>query len=76
MEVPVVDHECSLLPFLKELAARLEKVEHENAQLKKQVYGRRRERSQLPRPLCAEPATPEQVQETRRARAEARLEAP
>jgi len=35
MEVPVVDHECSLLPFLKELAARLDKVEHENAQLKK-----------------------------------------
>ena len=75
MELPAPDHECSLLPFLKELAARIEKVEHENAQLRKQVYGRRSERSKLPRPIAAEPATPEEIQETRRARAKARLEA-
>jgi len=83
MEVPVVGHECSLLPFLKELATRretvttrLETVEHENAQLKKQVYGRRSERKKLSRAVASEPATPEQIQETRRARAEAKLEAP
>ncbi|RYZ66751.1 MAG: IS66 family transposase, partial [Proteobacteria bacterium] len=39
-------------------------------------YGPRTERSKLPRVKVAEPATPEQIQETRRARAKAKTETP
>lgn len=76
MVPPPVDHECSLMGFVTELANRLAKVEQENAQLKKALYGPRSERSKLPRVETTEPRTPEQAQETRRARAEAKAETP
>jgi transposase len=74
--VPPIDHDCSLKPFLNELAARLEKLEQENAQLKKSLYGARSERQKLPRVKVGGPATPEQVQATRRSRAEAKAQTP
>jgi transposase len=74
--VPRVDHECSLLGFVTELADRLAKLEHENAQLKKSLFGARSERSKLPRVKTGEPPTPEQAKATRRARAEAKAETP
>ena len=74
--MPRVDHECSLLGFVTELADRLAKLEHENAQLKKSLFGARSERSKLPRVKLGEPPTPEQVKATRRARAEAKAETP
>jgi transposase len=76
MVMPPVDHECSLMGFVKHLADRLEKLEHENAQLKKSLYGRRSERSKLPPVKSGEPSTPEQTKETRRARADARAKTP
>jgi transposase len=76
MVVPRVDHECSLLGFVTELADRLAKLEHENAQLKKSLFGARSERSKLPRVKTSEPPTPEQAKETRRARAEAKAQTP
>ena len=45
MVVPPVDHDCSLLGFVTDLADRLAKLEHENAQLKKSVFGSRSERA-------------------------------
>ena len=76
MVVPSVDHECSLLGFVTELADRLAKLEHENAQLKKTLFGARSERSKLPRVKTGEPPTPEQAKATRRARAEAKAQTP
>lgn len=74
--MPRVDHECSLLGFVTELADRLAKLEHENAQLKKTLYGRRSERSKMPRVRTGEPPTPEEVQATRKERAEAKAQTP
>lgn len=74
--MPPVDHECSLMPFLTELADRLAKLEHENAQLKKAMYGKRSERAKLPRVKTTEPPTPEATKETRQARANVKAEAP
>src|SRR6478735_10073631 len=74
--MPPVDHECSLLGFVTELADRLAKLEHENAQLKKSLFGKRSERSKLPRVKTAEPPTAAQVAETRRTRAEAKTQTP
>lgn len=74
MVLPPVDHECSLTEFVTKLADRLEKMEHENAQLKKALFGKRSERGKLPRVKTAEPATPEQKKATRRARAEAKAQ--
>ncbi|WP_146647156.1 hypothetical protein [Labilithrix luteola] len=71
--MPPIDHECSLKQFVTELAERLEKLERENAQLKKSLYGARSERSKLPRVKTGEPVTPEETKATRRARAEAKL---
>ena len=76
MVLPPVDHECSLQKFVSDLAERLEKLEHENERLKKALYGKRSERSKLPRVQVAAPAPPEQIQETRRARAKAKAETP
>ncbi|MFM2153848.1 MAG: hypothetical protein RL199_2283 [Pseudomonadota bacterium] len=76
MVVPTVDHDCSLKDFVTELANRLAKLEHENAQLKKSLYGAKSERSKLPRVKTAEPPTPEQVKATRQARAEAKAQTP
>jgi len=76
MVLPDSDHECSLLPFLKQIAERLEKVEQENERLKKELYGRRSERSKMPRVKTGEPATPEQAKATRQARAEAKAQTP
>jgi hypothetical protein len=45
--VPPIDHDCSLKDFVTELADRLAKLEHENAQLKKSLFGTRSERSKL-----------------------------
>ncbi len=76
MVLPPVDHDCSLKDFVTELANRMAKLEHENAQLKKALYGRRSERSKMPRVKTGEPATPEQATATRRARAEAKAQTP
>ena len=69
MVLPPVDHDCILTPFLHELAERMTRLEQENAQLKKALYGARSERSKLPRIKTAEPPTPEQTQAKRRSRA-------
>jgi hypothetical protein len=74
--VPPIDHDCSLKEFVTELADRLAKLEQENAQLKKSLFGTRSERSKLPRVQVGEPATPEQTKATRRARAEAKAQTP
>ena len=76
MVLPPVDHDCSLRGFVTELADRLAKLEHENAQLRKSLYGKKSERSKLPRVQVSEPATPEEAQATRRARAEAKAQTP
>jgi transposase len=74
--LPPIDHDCVLKDFVTELANRLAKLEHENAQLKKAVLGSRSEKSKLPRVKTGEPATPEARTKTRRARAAARAEVP
>lgn len=74
--MPPVDHECSLQGFVTQLADRLAKLEHENAQLKKALYGKRSERGKMPRVKVETPATPEQKTATRRARAEAKAQTP
>jgi transposase len=74
--MPPVDHECSLLGFVTHLADRLAKLEHENAQLKKSLFGTRTERSKLPRVKTGEPPTAEQIQAKRRARADAKAQTP
>lgn len=83
MVLPPVDHECSLQKVVTDLADELTrlsdqvaKLAHENAQLKKSMYGARTERSKLPRVKTAEAKTPEQVQEMRRARAKSKAETP
>ena len=76
MVMPPVDHECSLLGFVTHLADRLAKLEHENAQLKKSLFGTRSERSKLPRVKTGEPPTAEQIQAKRRARADAKAQTP
>lgn len=76
MVVPPVDHDCSLQKVVADLADRLAKLEHENAQLKKSLFGARSERSKLPRVKTGGPATPEQKTATRRARAELKSQAP
>jgi transposase len=74
--LPPVDHDCSLTPFLHELAERMTRLEQENAQLKKALYGARSERSKLPRVKAGEPPTAEQTQAKRRARADAKAQTP
>jgi transposase len=74
--VPTVDHECALQKVVSDLVDRLTKLEHENAQLKKSVYGAKSERSKLPRVKTGAPPTPEQTKETRRARSEAKAQTP
>jgi len=74
--VPPVDHDCVLKDLVEDLANRLAKLEHENAQLKKAVLGSRSEKSKMPRIKTGAPATPEQVQKTRRDRAAAKAQAP
>ncbi len=76
MVLPPVDHDCSLKDFVTKLADRIAKLEHENAQLKKSLYGARSERSKMPRVKTGEPATPEQKKATRQARAEAKAQTP
>jgi transposase len=76
MVLPPVDHDCSLQKVVADLAERLEKLEQENAQLKKSLFGARSERSKLPRVKVGEPATPEQAKATRRARAAAKAQTP
>ena len=49
MVLPPVDHECSLQKVVYDLAERLAKLEHENDRLKKTLYGKRTERSKMPR---------------------------
>src|SRR5215831_106674 len=70
--VPKVDHDCVLQGIVADLANRLAKLEHENAQLKKAVLGSRSEKSKMPRIKTGEPGTPEERQKTRRERAAAR----
>jgi transposase len=76
MVVPKVDHDCVLQGIVEDLANRLAKLEHENAQLKKAVLGSRSERSKMPRIKTGEPVTPEEQQKTRRERAAARAQTP
>jgi peptidoglycan hydrolase CwlO-like protein len=74
--VPPVDHDCVLKDLVEDLANRLEKLEHENAQLKKAVLGSRSEKSKMPRIKTSAPATAEERQKTRRERAAAKAQAP
>ncbi len=74
--VPHVDHDCILKDLVEELANRLAKLEHENAQLKKAVLGSRSEKSKMPRIKTGAPATAEERQKTRRDRAAAKAQAP
>ena len=76
MVLPPVDHECSLLEIVTDLANRLAKLEHENSQLKKSLFGTKSERSKLPRVKVGEPPTPEQVQSKRQDRAKAKAQTP
>ena len=76
MVLPPVDHECSLLGFVTELANRLAKLEHENAQLKKAMFGKRSERTKLPPPGPREPKTAAEALATRRERAETKAQTP
>ncbi len=76
MVVPKVDHDCVLQDVVTDLANRLAKLEHENAQLKKAVLGSRSEKSKMPRIKTRGPVTPEEQQKTRRERAEAKAQAP
>jgi transposase len=74
--IPPVDHDCALKDLVEDLANRLAKLEHENAQLKKAVLGSRSEKSKMPRIKVGAPATPEQRQQTRRERSAAKAQAP
>ena len=76
MVVPPVDHDCVLKDLVTDLANRLAKLEHENAQLKKAVLGSRSEKSKMPRIKTGAPATPEEQQKTRRERAAAKAQTP
>jgi transposase len=76
MVVPPVDHDCVLKELVEDLANRLAKLEHENAQLKKAVLGSRSEKSKMPRIKTGDPATPEERQKTRRERAATKAQAP
>jgi len=76
MVVPPVDHDCPLTELVADLANRLAKLEHENAQLKKAVLGSRSEKSKMPRIKVGAPATPEEQRKTRRERAAARAQTP
>jgi transposase len=76
MVVPPVDHDCVLKDLVADLANRLAKLEHENAQLKKAVLGSRSEKSKMPRIKTGAPATAEERQKTRRERAAAKAQTP
>lgn len=76
MVVPPLDHDCPLKELVTDLANRLAKLEHENAQLKKAVLGSRSEKSKMPRIKTGAPATPEEQQKTRHERAAARAQTP
>jgi transposase len=76
MVIPKVDHDCVLQDIVADLANRLAKLEHENAQLKKAVLGSRSEKSKMPRIKTGEPPTPEERQKTRRERAAAKAQTP
>jgi transposase len=74
--LPPIDHDCVLKDLVEDLANRLAKLEHENAQLKKAVLGSRSEKSKMPRIKTGAPATAEERQKTRRERAAAKAQAP
>ncbi len=76
MVVPPIDHDCVLKDLVEDLANRLAKLEHENAQLKKAVLGSRSEKSKMPRIKTGKPATAQERQKTRRERAAAKAQAP
>ncbi len=76
MVLPPIDHDCILKELVEQLADRLTKLEHENAQLKKALLGSRSEKSKMPRIHTAPPSTPEQRRETRRERRAARAQTP
>jgi len=76
MVVPKVDHDCVLQEIVADLANRLAKLEHENAQLKKAVLGSRSERSKMPRIKTGAPTTPEEQLKTRQERAAAKAQTP
>ena len=76
MVVPPADHDCPMKELVTELANRLAKLEHENAQLKKAVLGSRSEKSKMPRIRTGAPATPEERQKTRQERAAAKAQTP
>ncbi|MFO0726447.1 MAG: IS66 family transposase [Myxococcota bacterium] len=69
--MPPVDHECNLVEVVTQLLERVEKLERENAQLKKAHIGPKTERSRMPRPISA-PVPPETQAATRRANAESK----
>jgi transposase len=66
--VPPVDHECALLGVVAALSDKVEKLQHELAQLKKAHIGPKSERSKMPR-VPTNPSTPDQRLARRRAQA-------
>jgi transposase len=74
--LPPIDHDCVLKDLVEDLANRLAKLEHENAQLKEAVLGSRSEKSKMPRIKTGAPPTPEETQKTRRDRAAIKAQAP
>jgi transposase len=67
--VPPVDHDCVLLGVVASLSDKIEKLQHELAQLKKAHIGPKSERSKMPR-VPKEPVGADEQLATRRANAE------
>jgi transposase len=66
--VPPVDHDCVLSGVVAEMSNELAKLRHEIAQLKKSQYGKKSERTKMPR-VPTKPVAPEERLATRRAKA-------
>ena len=74
--VPPVDHDCVLKDIVIEQSNEIAQLKLQVERLTATVLGSRSEKSKLPRPGPKTPSTPEQRQETRRANAAAKAEAP
>ena len=66
MNVPKVDHDCSLMPVLEDMSNEIARLRHEIAQLKKSKYGPRSERSKIPKIDNGQSPTSEQQLAKRR----------
>ena len=66
--MPPVDHDCVLSGVVAEMSNELAKLRHELAQLKKDRYGKKSERTKMPR-VPTKPVAPEERLARRRANA-------